>query len=186
MQETLGGDHHVIEEGLGGRTTDLDEADRPGRNGRSYLVPCLHSHEPLDVVVLMLGTNDTKAEYARSAAEIAAALGGLLDDIAREGRSRSGEPPRTVVVAPVHVDGAKPLFAELNGAAYGSGAAPKSRELAAAMGRVARERDALFVDAATVAEPGADGVHLSLSSHRRPAELLATVIGTAAPAASAR
>ncbi|KNB53158.1 GDSL-type esterase/lipase family protein [Streptomyces caatingaensis] len=180
LQALLGDGHDVLEEGLGGRTTDLEDPYRPGRDGRSWLVPCLHSHEPLDVVVLMLGTNDTKDCFARSAAETAAALGGLLDDIAREGRSRTGGAPRAVVVSPVLIDDTKPRFAELNGAYYGSGAAPKSRRLAAGIGPVAREHGALFLDAATVAEPGDDGVHLSLDAHRPLAELLAGAIRTLA------
>ncbi|MBH1938579.1 hypothetical protein I5Q34_30710 [Streptomyces sp. AV19] len=182
LQALLGGAYDVIEEGLGGRTTDLDypvRDNRPGRNGRTFLTPCLHSHEPLDFVVLMLGTNDTKEQFARPAEDTAAAVDALLDDIGRQGRSPSGGPPRTIVVSPVHVDDTRPRFAELNGASYGSGAAPRSRGLAAAIGRVARRRGALFLDAAAVAEAGDDGVHLSLDSHRRLAELLAETIRTA-------
>ncbi|KUJ65613.1 hypothetical protein ACZ90_45780 [Streptomyces albus subsp. albus] len=177
LQALLGDGYHVIEEGLGGRTTDLDYADRVGRNGRNYLIPCLHSHEPVDVVVLMLGTNDTKAQFARSAPEIAAALDGLLDDIAQQGLTRSGEPPRTIVISPIHVDDTTSCFAELNGAVYGPDAAPKSRRLAGEIRPVAQKHGAVFLDAATVAEPGDDGVHLSLPSHDRLAELVAAAIG---------
>jgi lysophospholipase L1-like esterase len=66
LQRLLGDGYYVIEEGLNGRTTDLDYANRPGCNGRTYFGPCLQSHHPLDVVVIMLGTNDLKAEFNRS------------------------------------------------------------------------------------------------------------------------
>jgi lysophospholipase L1-like esterase len=67
----LGDRWHVIEEGLGGRTTIFDDPILPGRNGKTYFEPCLMSHEPVDVVVIALGTNDLKVRFAASAADIA-------------------------------------------------------------------------------------------------------------------
>ena len=49
--------------GLNGRTTSFEDELRPGRNGATYLDPCLHSHGPIDLVVLMLGTNDLKIRF---------------------------------------------------------------------------------------------------------------------------
>ncbi len=74
LQSLLGNDYQLIEEGLNGRTTDLDYSNRYGRNGRSYLIPCLDSHAPLDYVILNLGANDTKIEFARSPENICAAI----------------------------------------------------------------------------------------------------------------
>ena len=54
----LGEDFCVIEEGLGGRTSIYHRPDEPWLNGLPYFKPCLLSHRPLDLVVLMLGTND--------------------------------------------------------------------------------------------------------------------------------
>ena len=75
----VGGRAEVIEEGLNGRTTIWDDPYMEGRNGRAYLLPCLRSHAPIDVLVVMLGANDTKTIVGRSAAEIAAGAGALLD-----------------------------------------------------------------------------------------------------------
>src|SRR6478672_7408743 len=74
LQKLLGDNFEIIEEGLGSRTTDLNYAKKPGRNGRAYLTPCLDSHNPLDVVVIMLGTNDAKIEFNRNAQDIALAV----------------------------------------------------------------------------------------------------------------
>jgi lysophospholipase L1-like esterase len=71
LASELGAGWHVIEEGLGGRTTIFDDPILPGRNGKAYLEPCLLSHEPLDAAVLALGTNDLKVRFAASAADIA-------------------------------------------------------------------------------------------------------------------
>ncbi len=61
MGRALGPDYEVIEEGLNGRTTCWDSPLDPGRNGLTYLLPCLLSHAPVDLVTIMLGTNDTQA-----------------------------------------------------------------------------------------------------------------------------
>jgi lysophospholipase L1-like esterase len=58
LQALLGSDWHVIAEGLNGRTATFERPDSEGRNGLPYLLPCLHSHAPVDVVVIFLGTND--------------------------------------------------------------------------------------------------------------------------------
>lgn len=71
LASELGAGWHVIEEGLGGRTTIFDDPVLPGRNGKTYFEPCLLSHEPLDAIVVALGTNDLKVRFAASAADIA-------------------------------------------------------------------------------------------------------------------
>ncbi len=58
LQGALGDDVHVLEEGLNGRTTVFDVPYEPGRNGLTHLSVCLQTHAPLDVVVILLGTND--------------------------------------------------------------------------------------------------------------------------------
>ncbi len=93
LQRLLGDGYEVVEEGLAGRTTDVDYVDRPHCNGRTYFPAALLSHHPLDVVVVMLGSNDLKTCFRRDAATIAAALHGYVDDVAtyvsdREGRTR--------------------------------------------------------------------------------------------------
>ena len=58
LQKKLGEDYYVIEEGLSGRTTLWDDPIEEHKNGKKYLLPCLETHKPLDLVVIMLGTND--------------------------------------------------------------------------------------------------------------------------------
>ena len=71
MANKLGKDYYVIEEGLCGRTTVLDDpVGGEHRNGKKYLLPCLESHAPLDLVILMLGTNDLKVKFSMSAYDI--------------------------------------------------------------------------------------------------------------------
>jgi len=65
LRAQLGGGYQVIEEGLNGRTTTVDDPLQPHRNGLTYLPPCLESHKPLDLVTIMLGT--TSAPHTRLA-----------------------------------------------------------------------------------------------------------------------
>src|SRR5215217_6037211 len=71
LLQELGAGYRVIEEGLGGRTTIVDDPISPFRNGRDYLIPCLESHRPFDLVTIMLGTNDLKHRFNGSASDIA-------------------------------------------------------------------------------------------------------------------
>ena len=90
MQKGLG------EEGLNGRTTVWDDPVRGGskRNGGQYLLPCLESHSPLDLVMLMLGTNDCKARFAVTAHDIAQSIGYLIEIVRFSKCGQNGATPR--------------------------------------------------------------------------------------------
>lgn len=176
LQDILGNEYRIIEEGLGSRTTDLDYDKKPGRNGKKYLVPALHSHDPLDMVVIMLGTNDLKIEYRRSASEIADALGGLVDDVNLYGITKTGDRPKVILVSPIEINDQAPRFTEFYAGYYDAESMIESKKLPEAIQQVADEKGVLFLDAATVSKPGEDGIHFSEESERPLAELIATKI----------
>jgi lysophospholipase L1-like esterase len=72
LQNLLGTEYEVIEEGLNSRTLETDDKrpGKQGRNGATYLLPCLETHDPIDLVILMLGVNETKAVYRKTAKKI--------------------------------------------------------------------------------------------------------------------
>ena len=158
----LGGAADVIEEGLNGRTTIWDDPYLDGRNGRAYLLPCLRSHAPVDVLVLMLGTNDLKSIFGRSAAEIAAGAGALVELALLSGTGVEGSRPRVLLVAPPLLGG-RTATSELWG--FGEARA-RSQQFAALYRTVAELKGVAFVDAGPVAavDP-ADGVHLTPVGH---------------------
>ena len=158
----LGPEVHVVVEGLNGRTTLWDDPYLDGRNGRAYLLPCLRSHTPIDLVVLMLGTNDLKAHFARAPYEIAAGAGALVDMVVTSGTGPDGGRPAVLLVAPPRL-GEVTAVSELWG--YG-GARSKSTELPRLYRAMADMKGVAFLDAAALvgADP-ADGVHLSAASH---------------------
>ena len=67
LRKELGEGYLVIEEGLNGRTTVWDDPIEGYKNGKTYLVPCLETHKPLDLVIILLGTNDLKMRFSVSA-----------------------------------------------------------------------------------------------------------------------
>jgi len=69
LQKNLGESYWIIEEGLNGRTTIWDDLIEGDKNGRRHLPMLLESHRPLDLVIIMLGTNDLKARFRVSAFE---------------------------------------------------------------------------------------------------------------------
>lgn len=158
----LAGLADVIEEGLNGRTTIWDDPFLDGRNGRVYLLPCLRSHAPVDVLVLMLGTNDLKTIFGRQANEIAAAVGALVDLAQASGTGPDGGAPQVMVVAPPRL-GATTARSEV----WGFGAARAvSEELPRLYRVVAEMSGAAFLDASILVEGNpADGVHLDAAGH---------------------
>ena len=84
----------MIEEGFNGRTTVWDDPTVPGRNGQQYLVPCLGSHRPLDLVVLFLGLNDLKAQFGATAEDIARGASTLIGIIGQSAAGVGGGSPK--------------------------------------------------------------------------------------------
>jgi lysophospholipase L1-like esterase len=157
LQQLLGDDYYVIEEGLSSRTTNIDYAQKPGRNGRTYLTPCLQSHYPLDLVVLMLGTNDLKDEFNRSAKDVAQTVQQLVMDIQKFAEEYN-YPTKILVVSPIYIDDTVTHFAQLYGTNYSHGSVLKSHELAGYLKETASANNCAFFNAASVAVPGEDGI----------------------------
>ncbi len=163
----------VIEEGLNGRTTLWNDPFMAGRNGKPYLLPCLRSHEPVDVLVLMLGTNDLKTIFGRQAHEIAAGVAALVEAAQVSGTGPGGGAPRVLVVAPPAL-GAVTERSEV----WGFGAArDTSQQLPRLYRAVAELRDAAFLDASALVEGDpADGVHLNADAHGILGRAVATIV----------
>ena len=94
LRRELGDGFGIVEEGLNGRTTVWDDPLEPYRSGKELLVPCLLTHQPIDLVIVMLGTNDLKGRFAVGARDIAAGAG-LLLDIVRASDCGPGASPVT-------------------------------------------------------------------------------------------
>ncbi|NSW75324.1 MAG: SGNH/GDSL hydrolase family protein [Candidatus Atribacteria bacterium] len=168
LERELGEGWRIIEEGLNGRTTGFDDPIEGDKNGRRHLPVLLESHRPLDLVVIMLGTNDLKGRFGLSAAGIAQSVGVLVDIVLKSGASS-----KVLLVAP-------PPLAELTRLAtvWGfEGAVEKSRRLAEYYEVTARWHRCHFFDAGKVVRTSnLDGVHWEEEENQKFAQALAQEI----------
>lgn len=168
LAERLGGSYAVIEEGMNGRTTAFSDRIEPGVCALDYLYSCMISQFPLDAVILMLGTNDSKDRYGVNAVEIGYGLDEALLLI-RNVCERKGQTPKLLVVSPTHLQ-RKDDWIE-----FSERSVEKVRQLAGEYQDAARRHGADFLDADGVVKAdgiGCDGIHFSRTGHRRMAENL--------------
>jgi lysophospholipase L1-like esterase len=167
LQSLLGPGYKVTEEGLGGRTTVFDDPTDRGKVGMDHLETCLLSHYPLDLVIVMLGTNDAKRIFALSVEDIALGLSRIVGFIQEFKVPPTKLPaPQILVVSPILITRDDPC------SCYDASSCQRSQGFATAFGRVAKERDVWFLDAATVAKSGVDGLHMDEQSHEALAHLI--------------
>lgn len=102
MAAKLGSDYEIVEEGLSARTTTIDDPVDPRLNGSAYLPTALASHLPLDLVIIMLGTNDAKSYYHRTPYDIAVGMSKLVGQVLTSagGVGTVYGAPQVLVVAP--------------------------------------------------------------------------------------
>ena len=81
LKSMLGDSFDVIEEGLGGRTTVFEDPIEEDKSGKAYLQQCLHSHKPIDLIIVMLGTNDLKIRFGLTAYDVSLGLETLVKKI---------------------------------------------------------------------------------------------------------
>ena len=161
VQNNLGDGYRIIEEGLNGRTTLLDDPIEFNRNGLKYLIPCLESHKPLDLVILSLGSNDLKARFSVTAFDIALSAGVLIDEINKSASGRDGKVPKILLLAPPPL-GNLTDFAEIF-----EGGKEKSQKLSRYYKSIAEERGSYFLDLGEIVKASdIDGVHLTEESHK--------------------
>jgi lysophospholipase L1-like esterase len=168
LQAALGDGCGVIEEGLNGRTTVWDDPIEGDKNGRRQLPALLESHMPLDLVVLMLGTNDLKRRFSAPASDIAAGIERLVGIILASSSGRTGKAPKVLVIAP------PPLARLTDLAEMFDGGTEKSRLLGKLYRQVAAEQGCAFLDAGSVIRSSdLDGIHLEEKEHRALGEAVA-------------
>lgn len=171
LQSTLGPDYHIIEEGLSGRTTVWDDPIEGYKSGKTYLIPCLETHKPLDLVIIMLGTNDLKKRFSLSAYDIAGGAGVLVDIVNKSAAGRMGKPPKVLLLAPPPL-GKLTEFAEMF-----EGGEEISRKLSQHYRNIAQQYGREFFDTSTVIRSSdVDGVHLEKRDHEALGKAVAQIV----------
>lgn len=165
LEDLLGANYRVVEEGFGGRTIAFDDPVEGGyKSAMLYAPPCLMSHNPLDLVVVMLGTNDTKQRFQMSAGAIAQSLMHLLRLCRLYALDANGHSARLLVVVPPPVR-IGVLDTPMEGA-FDARSVEVSQALAPHYERAARLMRCAFFDAAGVCQASdEDSVHLTAAGH---------------------
>ena len=159
----------VIEEELNGRTTVWGDLVEGHKNGISYLTPCLLTHKPLDMVTLMLGTNDLKACFAVPAADIARSTGRLCEIVMKSDVGLHGCHPKMLLLTP------PPLGRLTEFADTFQGDLEKSKHLGETYKIVAAEQGVDFLGVATIPHTSdIEGVHFDADSHHHLGVAVAT------------
>lgn len=173
LQKELGEGYHVIEEGLPGRTTVWDDPVDGDRNGLKHLVPLIYSHMPLDLLIILLGTNDLKSRFSVSAMDIALSIGRLARVARQCDHPLVGPAPEILVVCP-------PPLKDLSDSPSRDiliGAEEKSRKLPAALRVVCAENRIQMLDAGEFIEASSeDGIHWEPEEHGKLAKAVAEVV----------
>ena len=151
--------YRVIEEGLCGRTTVFDDPLRIGRRGTEILPVLLETHKPVDIIVLMLGTNDCKSFYGASANIIGLGIKKLLEQI------RDTVPyAKILLISPIHLgddiwDGYDPEFNE--------DSVQVSKDLGKVYEQIAKEKNINYLAASDYAKPSKeDREHMDKNGHK--------------------
>lgn len=164
MAKALGDNYHVIEEGLSARTTSADDPNDPRLNGSQYLPSALASHLPLDLVIIMLGTNDTKPFFNRTPYDIAYGMSKLVGQVLTSayGVGTPYAAPKCLVVSPPPLTPMPhPFFQGMFGDAH-----EKSNQLAKQYKDMADFMKIDFLNAGDfITTDGCDGIHFTAENN---------------------
>lgn len=163
LQERLGSGYYMIEEGLGGRTATAEDFLEGDRNGLRHLPIALHSHRPLDLVILMLGTNDMKHRFGLLPEDIALGAAKLGRIVETYEYGPNYPIPKVLLVSPIWIgEGVE----HSNFTGFSADAADVSHRLAPLYQAYAKEYGWLYLDAASVAKASSlDMLHMEQEGH---------------------
>ncbi len=164
----LGAGWEVAEAGLSGRNTGYDDPD-DGKtlNGLRTLECCLRSAAPCDVVVLMLGTNDTKPCFGATPQAMLQNMECMVSVIREDGDNAGrGKPPAILLVSPIAIDGSR-LATPEKGGSFGPGSPALLEATRPGMQALAARLGLGYLDASAYAAPSPhDGLHMDAGGHR--------------------
>ena len=180
MEIALGGGGRkvrVVEDCLNGRRTVWDDPFKPGRNGLVGLAQRVEIHSPLELIVLMLGTNDFQSMHDYNAWHSSQGIGALVSAV-RNAPIEPGMPvPAVLVVAPPPIRVPKgPIAPKFEGGDK------KCVRLAAAYQQICIEMNCHFFDAGSVTtSSNVDGIHLDAEQHAVLGRALSEVVAPLLP-----
>ena len=165
LQKLLGTNFNVIEEGLNGRTTNVNEKEehdlgysRAYRSAMDLLSILIETNSPLDLIVVMLGTNDLKTNFNQSADMIAKNMRLVCESIISNDYFQSKS---IILVAPTHINENSPNLLD---SFVGTTSASKS--FSNSYKKISDDLGLFFLDASeSVITNEIDGLHWDANQH---------------------
>ena len=174
LQNKLGHIARIIEEGLGGRITVKEDEVEGDKTGKRHLPVLLHSHRPLDLVIIMLGTNDMKYRFNMSAQDIAGGAEELGQIVENYPYGEYYPVPKVLLVSPIHI---KPGIEHSAYAGFTEDAVEVSHQLGEYYRQAAEKHNWMFLDASSVASASdRDKLHMESIDHERLAQAIYNTI----------
>ena len=169
LQMALGHDYRVAECGVNGRTTMFDCPMAEYRNGLKDIDVCIQSQFPVDLVIIMLGTNDTKFFFGMSPYMVAKGAERIIERIRQGGYGPEGREPEILLMAPIRIH-ENAVNAWL-GDEFGASSLQVDALLGKYLGEKAEALGVHFLNAGEfiTADP-ADGIHMNEEGHALLAE----------------
>lgn len=163
----------LVEAGLPGRTVATPDPNDMGAHmdGRLGLQIALQSCGPIDVMTLMLGTNDVKQAFGLTAQMIASQIEGLVETALSKDMQASHNGFKLLLIAPPPVREVGYLAGKYKGAERASNALPALLETLAQKHKIAYVNAGDFIEVSEI-----DGVHYSAEMHGKLADAVASAL----------
>lgn len=171
LQKELGENFRIYENALNGRTTVFEDFIEEGRSGKVGLPVLLEAHAPLDLILVMLGTNDCKKRFSMEPWDIAWGMDLLIKYMKKNEYGRNGIPPQILLISPPHMG--NEWENTMLGTVFGEDSARKAMELSKIYPLIASKNQVEFFDSAPFCQVGADCIHLLPGAHKNLAAALA-------------
>lgn len=172
LQNLLGNHYQIIEEGQNGRTIATEDPAEGEKNGLRYIIPCLESQSPLNLMILMLGANDLKRKFSYCSMDIAGEMQIFLEKVQSHNRFHMNGKLKILLLSPP-VIGTNSPDSWLADSFDFPNAAKVSSQLASWYQQLAKLYDCAFLDTSQIVSVSpADGVHLDADSQKQLAHAI--------------
>ena len=167
MAKALGDGYDVVEMGQNGRTTVWEDPVEQEKNGYNHIIPTMECCYPIDLVIIMLGTNDCKERFGVNGYNIAVGAGNVARKAKQTVWGRGGKSPEVLLVCPAPV-GEAYVNEPVMGPVFGAGSVKKSEEIADYLEGIAKQNGCHYLDAGKIVKGSPkDGVHLEPEEHAK-------------------
>lgn len=164
LTKELASEYRVLEEGQAGRTIICNDPVEKYKNGMEYLMPCLQSHMPVDLLVVMLGTVQLKSRFHQTAEDIAMGLEYVLRQVQASGTGPRGKSPQILLMSPIAVGDVENTW--LSSVFDMPDTRKRQQKFRKLYQDIAGRLDISFMAAEDYARTSEDGIHIAEESHR--------------------